>query len=184
MMIRILFCTVFATLVCNGCGLIYKQNVQQGNALEQDDLDALYEGMSKRQVLFVLGTPSVMDPFMQSRWDYVQTFSRRGGDLVQRTVTLKFEDDLLTEIIGQDNPFETPIEETVEDADEKGTPIRKVATEPQEAAIESAEEEVLATGPDIETIREPSSEEREYNEDRDVLDQTPNDSLSGQDIDG
>ena len=88
-------------LAFSGCGLIYKQNIQQGNAIEQDDLDELYEGMSKRQVLFVLGTPSVMDPFTQDRWDSVQTFSRRGGKMVQRKVTLLFKDDLLTEIIGR-----------------------------------------------------------------------------------
>ena len=105
MIIRLLFCTVFATLVCSGCGLIYKQNIQQGNAIEQEDLDELYEGMNKRQVLFVLGTPSVMDSFNQDRWDYVQTFSRRGSDMVKRTVTLRFENDLLTEIIGRDDPF-------------------------------------------------------------------------------
>jgi outer membrane protein assembly factor BamE len=103
----------FAALVSLGaCNLIYKQNVQQGNALEQEDLDELYIGMNRRQVLFVLGTPSIRDPFHQDRWDYVQTYSRRGGPLVQRTVTLRFENDALTEIVGADNPFDTPIEET------------------------------------------------------------------------
>lgn len=98
-------------LVLSGCNLIYKQNVQQGNALEQEDLDELYIGMNRRQVLFVLGTPSVRDPFHQDRWDYVQTYSRRGGDLIQRTVTLNFENDTLAEIIGAESPFDTTIEE-------------------------------------------------------------------------
>jgi outer membrane protein assembly factor BamE len=101
-----------ALLSISGCNLIYKQNVQQGNALEQEDLDELYVGMNRRQVLFVLGTPSIRDPFHQERWDYVQTYSRRGGPLVQRTVTLRFEDDALSEIIGAENPFDTPIEES------------------------------------------------------------------------
>ena len=118
MIIRLLFCTIFAALMCNGCGLIYKQNVQQGNAIEQEDIDELYEGMNKRQVLFVLGTPSVMDPFQQDRWDYVQTFSRRGNEMVRRTVTLTFENDLLTEILGQENPFKATLDETPADADE------------------------------------------------------------------
>ncbi|MGB0799949.1 MAG: outer membrane protein assembly factor BamE domain-containing protein [Planktomarina sp.] len=32
------------------------------------------------------------DPFHQDRWDYVQTFSRRGNPMVKRTVTLMFDD--------------------------------------------------------------------------------------------
>ena len=112
MMIRPIVIALVAMLALSACNLIYKQNVQQGNALEQEDLDELYMGMNRRQVLFVLGTPSVRDPFHQDRWDYVQTYSRRGGPLVQRTVTLRFENDALAEIIGAENPFDTPIEES------------------------------------------------------------------------
>jgi outer membrane protein assembly factor BamE len=204
MIIRLLFCTVFATLVCSGCGLIYKQNIQQGSAIEQEDLDELYEGMNKRQVLFVLGTPSVMDPFNQDRWDYVQTFSRRGSDMVKRTVSLRFENDLLTEIIGRDNPFRAIIDETPGDSNEIATFTKKPAGEsqadpqadppagtkadpqadPHAASIESAAEEALSTDPDIKAIEERTSEEREYQKDMELLDQTPDDGLSGPDIDG
>jgi len=204
MIIRLLFCTVFATLVCSGCGLIYKQNIQQGSAIEQEDLDELYEGMNMRQVLFVLGTPSVMDPFNQDRWDYVQTFSRRGSDMVKRTVTLRFENDLLAEIIGRDDPFRATIDETPGDANEIATFTKKQAgesqadpqadpqadqqadpqTDPHAASIESAAEDALSTDPDIKAIEERTSEEREYQKDMELLDQTPDDGLSGPDIDG
>ncbi len=184
MMLRLLFCTIFAALMCSGCGLIYKQNIQQGNAIEQEDLDELYEGMNRRQVLYVLGTPSVMDPFHQDRWDYVQTFSRRGGDIVQRTVTLRFENDLLTEIIGRDKPFEAADGETPGDADEMDAFTKKPASDPQAASIESAEEEVLAIDPAIEAIKERTSEDHKYRKDMEVLDQTPGDDLPGPDIDG
>ena len=188
MIIRLLFFTLFVTLVCNGCGLIYKQNIQQGNAIEQEDLDELYEGMNKRQVLFVLGTPSVMDPFHQDRWDYVQTFSRRGGNIVKRTVTLRFENDLLTEILGLDESFGATLDKTAGDEDEVATFTKKPESEapadPQAASIESAEEEALSTDPDIEAIKERTAEDREYRKDMEVLDQTPDDGLLGPDIDG
>lgn len=215
MITRLLFCTFFALFVCTGCGLIYKQNIQQGNAIEQDDLDELYEGMSKRQVLFVLGTPSIMDPFHHDRWDYVQTFSRRGSDLVQRTVTIHFKDDLLTEIVGRDDPFgvvsggtgddsdsdsgevasfvkkpdsqsdtENEPAETVQDA--VATFVKKPETiaDPNEAAVESAKEEILNTDPDIDYIDERTYEDREYEKDQELLDQTPDDLIPGPDIDG
>lgn len=111
MAIRIISTILTALLALSGCNLIYKQNVQQGNALEQEDLDELYIGMNRRQVIFVLGTPSVQDPFNQDRWDYVQTFSRRGGTPVQRTVTLRFENEALAEIIGAESAISAPLDE-------------------------------------------------------------------------
>jgi outer membrane protein assembly factor BamE len=83
-----------------GCNIIYKQNIQQGNALEQEDLDQLEVGMSKNQVAFLLGTPAIQDPFHHDRWDYVSTFSRRGGEPVRRLVTLEFDNGVLSEMSG------------------------------------------------------------------------------------
>ena len=193
MIIRLMFLLMLATFACTGCNLIYKQNIQQGNAIEQDDLDELYIGMNQRQVLFVLGTPSIKDPFKQDRWDYVQTFSRRGSDMVQRTVTLEFTDGLLSDIVGQSDPFGVSSEEDSGDSTEVASFVKKPATaatggsgaSPQDAAVDSAKEEVLqGVDPDIETINERNAEDREYQRDQDVLDQTPDHDLSVPDIDG
>ncbi|MFC1702351.1 outer membrane protein assembly factor BamE [Pseudomonadota bacterium] len=95
-MTRYLFIALIAVLTLNtGCKLIYKQNVQQGNALEQEDLDEVQLGMSKKQVAYLLGTPAVADPFHHDRWDYISMLSRRGGEPVRRLVTLRFENDAL-----------------------------------------------------------------------------------------
>ena len=95
-MTRYLFIALIAVLTLNtGCKLIYKQNVQQGNAHEQEDLDQIQLGMSKKQVAYLLGTPAVADPFHQDRWDYISMLSRRGGEPVRRLVTLTFENDAL-----------------------------------------------------------------------------------------
>ena len=100
-MIKRLLITLLACLpLLSGCNLIYKQNIQQGNALEQEDLDQLELGMSKNQVAFLLGTPAIQDPFHHDRWDYISTFSRRGGEPVRRLVTLRFESDTLSEMSG------------------------------------------------------------------------------------
>lgn len=100
-MTRNLFIALIVTLILStGCKLIYKQNVQQGNAHEQEDLDQLELGMTKKQVAYLLGTPAIRDPFHQDRWDYISTLSRRGGDPVSRLVTLKFENGVLIESVG------------------------------------------------------------------------------------
>lgn len=193
MTIRFLFSIILVAFACTGCNLIYKQNIQQGNALEQDDLDELYIGMNQRQVLFVLGTPSVKDSFNQDRWDYVQTFSRRGGPIVQRTVTLRFKDGLLESISGQDDPLGSGSGGVSGDATELATFVKKpektatgtTQTNPQDAAVESAQEELRRSAdPDIEAIEERNAEDREYLRDQKLLDQTPDDDLSVPDIDG
>ena len=95
-MTKYLFIALIAVLTLNtGCKLIYKQNVQQGNAHEQEDLDQIHLGMSKKQVAYLLGTPAVADPFHHDRWDYISMLSRRGGEPVRRLVTLTFENDSL-----------------------------------------------------------------------------------------
>jgi outer membrane protein assembly factor BamE len=193
MFIRIIVFLLIISLAGPGCGLIYKQNIQQGNAIEQEDLDELYIGMNRRQVMFVLGTASVMDPFHQERWDYVQTFSRRGGPMVRRTVTLKFDDDLLAEIIGRDDPFAAASTQSGGSSSSVAAFVKKPAgsktstsgQSPQDAAVDSVQEEVLkGVKPDIDAVDERSAEDREYEEDKRVLDQTPDDDLSTPDIDG
>lgn len=80
--------------------LIHKQDILQGNVLDKDELAEVKEGMTKRQVLLVLGSPSVADPFHQERWDYVYSLAPHGGTLSQRTLTLRFADDRLISMEG------------------------------------------------------------------------------------
>ena len=173
----ILLCVLLALLLVlpSGCGLIYKQNIQQGNALEDEDLEQLYLGMNQRQVLFVLGSPSIHDPFQPDRWDYVQTFSRRGGEPVQRTVTLIFENDQLKQIIG----FELPEAEAPATA---AAPAGASQPDPHAASVEAAEEEVLT--PEVKGLGERSVEDRDYDPDRDVTNQRAPDDTTSPDIDG
>jgi len=104
-MTRYLFIALIAVLTLNtGCKLIYRQNVQQGNAHKQDDLDQVELGMSKKQVSYLLGTPAIHDPFHHDRWDYISLLSRRGGEPTRRLVTLTFENDLLIATDGIGDP--------------------------------------------------------------------------------
>jgi len=170
-----------ALSVSSACGLIYKQNVQQGNALEQEDLDELYIGMNKRQVSFVLGSPAIHDPFHRQRWDYIQTYSRRGGKMTQRTVTLRFEDDLLVEIIGADQPIADAADAAPDSSGRTGVKTAASA-DPDTAAIEDAEKE--ATDPEIKGLGERTAEDRNLEEDMDAMDQRSPGDVTSPDIDG
>ena len=73
-----------------GCGFIYKVDTQQGNLFDKATVEALKEGMSKRQVLLVMGSPSVISPFDQNRWDYVSTMRRGRTPLAQTSSASRF----------------------------------------------------------------------------------------------
>jgi len=72
----------------------FRANVTQGNVIEQSSLDALQPGMSKTQVLFIMGSPLLVDPFHLERWDYVYTIAVGWDPKVERRVSLFFENDL------------------------------------------------------------------------------------------
>jgi len=187
-LVRTLALALILAISSTACNLIYKQNIQQGNALEQEDLDELYVGMNKRQVLFVLGTPSVQDPFQQQRWDYVQTFSRRGGDLVQRTVTLHFQDDLLSEIIGAENEFGdsgsagNTTTASAAGAKSKAKTADTTKQDPNALSVEAGREEALE--PEIEGLGERTAEERKYEKDANATNQRAEGDTTSPDIDG
>lgn len=77
-----------------GCGVIYRQPIYQGNLLDKNAIDQLQVGMTKQDVLTLLGTPSISDAFNQNRWDYTATqrIDRRGTTEV-KNFTVHFDND-------------------------------------------------------------------------------------------
>ena len=93
---RKLLVIVVVVLIASGCGVLYRQPIYQGNLLDKAAVDQLQEGMDKRQVMTLLGTPSVRDPFHHDRWDYVasQRIGRTGKPEV-KTLTVYFQDGVV-----------------------------------------------------------------------------------------
>ncbi|HEY4556243.1 MAG TPA: outer membrane protein assembly factor BamE [Lysobacter sp.] len=94
---RKLLLVVFVAAVTSGCGIVYRQPIYQGNLLEQSAVEQLQAGMGKQQVITLLGTPSINDPFNQNRWDYTATQRvGRAARTQTKNLTLWFEGDTLT----------------------------------------------------------------------------------------
>lgn len=83
---------------------VYTLRVQQGNYVEQDMIAQIQEGMSKRQVQYIMGTPIIQDTFHPDRWDYY--FSVRHDDKILKEYHYKmiFENDAL---VKWDGSYET-----------------------------------------------------------------------------
>ncbi|MGV8931564.1 MAG: outer membrane protein assembly factor BamE [Luteimonas sp.] len=94
--LRSLVVLALAALFVSGCGIIYKQPIYQGNLLDKPAIDQLQVGMSKQQVLTLLGSPSIADPFHNQRWDYTTTQrTGRVGHVDTKNLTLYFDNDAL-----------------------------------------------------------------------------------------
>lgn len=94
--------TLLFLLQLAGCSLVphilYKIDVQQGNVVTDEMLEKLKPDMTKSQVRFVMGSPLIVDPFRNNRWDYVYV-QREKGDLVEhKRLTIYFKDDRLLQI--------------------------------------------------------------------------------------
>lgn len=84
-----------------GCSLVYKLPVNQGNVIEQDQVDQVQVGMTPEQVEFLLGTAMVKSRLADSaRWDYVSYYRSPRDREIQRTVTVVFADGVVSQIEG------------------------------------------------------------------------------------
>lgn len=87
---------------------VYRVDVQQGNLLDETDVDAVQVGMTRSQVRFLLGTPVARDPFRNDRWDYMY-YLRPGksSNATQRWVIVWFDGDTVSKV-ENDVPLDKP----------------------------------------------------------------------------
>ena len=83
---------LLSVLALAGC--VYRIDIQQGNLVDQEDIDQVEVGMSRSAVQFLLGTPMVADSFHQERWDYPYYLKRgRSREIERRWFIVYFEGD-------------------------------------------------------------------------------------------
>jgi len=94
---KLLISTLFCATLLMGCSA-HKLEIQQGNIIDPEAVSQLQPGMTKKQVLFIMGTPLLTDPFHQNRWDYVYLLKQAGRTREEERLTLFFENDTLSRI--------------------------------------------------------------------------------------
>jgi outer membrane protein assembly factor BamE len=98
------FTLTACTSVLDNLPGVYNLEIQQGNMVDQDMIDQLRPNMSKRQVLYIMGSPMLVDAFHQKRWDYLYSKQVDGEAREQKRISLYFEGDILTGIQGDFRP--------------------------------------------------------------------------------
>ncbi|MBA3582412.1 MAG: outer membrane protein assembly factor BamE [Gammaproteobacteria bacterium] len=88
-------------IVNSGCNFWikpYRPDINQGNVLNEDDIKSLKIGMSKEQVLFLMGKPVLATPFETNRWNYIHYLKPGYKDAQIEQLQLYFKGDALERI--------------------------------------------------------------------------------------
>jgi outer membrane protein assembly factor BamE len=101
---RLLTLLIISCLLA-GCGRfkfpgVFKIDVAQGNIVEAPQVAQLKVGMTQNQVIYLLGSPMIQDPFHQQRWDYYYYLSQSGNHPTTHHVILYFSESRLARIEG------------------------------------------------------------------------------------
>ncbi|GAB4358518.1 MAG: hypothetical protein Kow006_27040 [Gammaproteobacteria bacterium] len=82
-----------------GCeSWVHKIDVQQGNTIDAEAIEKLKPGLNKKQVVFLLGSPAIRDPFHADRWDYLYYLKPGRGEVRLNRLTVYFEGDRVSRI--------------------------------------------------------------------------------------
>ncbi|MDF1582682.1 MAG: outer membrane protein assembly factor BamE [Methyloprofundus sp.] len=125
--LRLIILSISLSSVITACStiatdvpLVYEIDIDQGNIIDQLMINQLRPNMTKRQVIYILGSPLLIDPFTPNRWDYIYSQQPGHEDRVQQRVALFFNGDNLVHIAGdlapEINPPPPPPKEITVDA--------------------------------------------------------------------
>lgn len=85
---------------------VYTLDIQQGNILDQEDIDKLRPELTKNQIVFVLGNPVVDDSFSDDKWIYLYSYQSRNEQLEKtQKLILHFENEKL---VSAEGDFDVP----------------------------------------------------------------------------
>ncbi|MDC0089172.1 LPS assembly protein LptD [Gammaproteobacteria bacterium] len=79
----------------------YKMPIKQGTLIKNESLQQLVPGLSKKQVEFLLGTPTIIDTFHTERWDYIYYERIKGVFSQPKRITVIFRNEKVAEIYDQ-----------------------------------------------------------------------------------
>tara|TARA_B100000941_G_scaffold242819_1_gene186699 strand:+ start:614 stop:943 length:330 start_codon:yes stop_codon:yes gene_type:complete len=73
----------------------YKVPVLQGNIIEDKEIEKLRPGLTKDQVLYILGTPLASSPLQSNRWDYFYSIKIGNQNFGERKLRLLYDSENL-----------------------------------------------------------------------------------------
>lgn len=88
---------------------VYQIDITQGNYIDDDKLDAVELGMNQEQVIFLLGSPMLIDQFDSSKWYYIRYIKPGGKAIQQQQVVFTFNERILVNINREGEIADNPL---------------------------------------------------------------------------
>lgn len=95
---NLIIISILATALALSACEPHRIDIQQGNKVTPENYNKLKTGMNRNQVLFILGSPLLKDPFHQDRWDYIYYLRPGNKGVKQSRLTLYFENNTLSRV--------------------------------------------------------------------------------------
>lgn len=131
-------CALLFAFTLSGCSylydtFVYQIDVTQGNYIDDKKLAQVEIGMSQEQIIYVLGSPMLIDQFDSSKWYYIR-YIKPGGEPVQQSkIVLTFSNNQLVSISSENTGSENPL---VENPKAENAPNEAAQSEIEEGRIE------------------------------------------------
>jgi len=98
---KLVFLLLLATFA-TAC--VYTPSIQQGNILQQDEVNKIEPGMTKSQIAFILGKPALNTNLDDNTWYYLYYLEPSSGEPRQERLILHFVEDKLERMEGTMKP--------------------------------------------------------------------------------
>ena len=116
MPIKKIIISLFFAFSLSGCSFlydtfVYQIDITQGNYIEDKKIQEVKIGMTQEQVIFILGSPMLIDQFDSSKWYYLRYIKPGGEDIQQTQMLLVFQDKILIQMVGDFAIAESTLDE-------------------------------------------------------------------------
>lgn len=83
-----------------GCSFfsVYKRDIPQGNLVTESMVSQLKTGMTREQVIYVMGNPLLDNAFDANQWDYIYQVHKANGKVVSRRASITFNNGVISAI--------------------------------------------------------------------------------------
>lgn len=154
-----------SALLVSGCssdrwGFPYRVGTQQGNWITEQQVGLLFQGMTREQVRYALGSPTLTSVLHAQRWDYPYFYVAPDRSTEVRNFSVFFNGDLLERWEGDEQPTLEPFQIARQEVRQSQSEQDQVELDAQQAQAPTANVEL---GPDVvvssEIIAAPPSSE-------------------------
>lgn len=145
--------TLASSLLMTGCasdrwGFPYRVALQQGNWVTEQQVGMLFQGMTREQVRYALGSPTLTSVLHSDRWDYPYFYNSPRQVSEVRNFSVFFSGDLLTSWSGDAQPAKEPFQIARQEVEKSQAEQAQVELD-AERAKSSGDQVQIAPGIDV-----------------------------------